>query len=218
MKPITVYTGPVRSDMLMNIRELFSTKSSVLWLSAMVSGRNMLKHKYLFESAHEATDLIIIDDVLEKDLMYFISALNTDKITIRSRRNPDYIIDRPDVIIICTCDGVDLSNIEYATEVFFGSEYIPGIFGKRDIRLKIGESFIDWADNYFSQPNHLQVAISRNELFNDFIDYTKARITSALFTIRLTKYCKYRNLKYNPHIVPGGRDFKNGVDYITITK
>ncbi|MBK6642485.1 MAG: hypothetical protein IPG39_15285 [Bacteroidetes bacterium] len=94
----------------------------------------------------------------------------------------------------------------------------------RKLRQDIGESFMDWADTYFSDPNNLNVEISRKELTDHFYDiYPKQRMycDSRQFKKKLGDYCRYKNYILNPfkpreNSLHGGDDKRGGLEYFKV--
>jgi DNA primase len=112
-------------------------------------------------------------------------------------------------------------------QLYFKFGIVPPPFENiqaRKLRQDIGESFMDWADTYFSDPNNLNHEISRKEMTDHFYDvYPKQRMycDSRLFKKKLKDYCRYKKLIFNPskpgESAPhGGDDKRCGIEYFTV--
>ena len=83
---------------------------------------------------------------------------------------------------------------------------------------------MDWADTYFSDPNNLNVEISRKEFTDQFYDiYPKQRMycDSRQFKKKLGDYCRYKKLILNPfkpweNSLHGGDDKRGGLEYFKV--
>ena len=73
---------------------------------------------------------------------------------------------------------------------------------QRRLRQQIGEDFITWADEYFSNNNWLNHPIPRKEMYDNFMDNFPTQrkyITASRFKNKILHYCEFRNYKFNPH-------------------
>lgn len=109
----------------------------------------------------------------------------------------------------------------------------------RQLRLKMGEEFLQWAMIYFDpSAGHLGVRLDRKELIEDFFkEYPQARryVTTSSFRERILAFCEFNGMHFNPRkrngagkdfktwrnnpdteFFLGGRDISNGHDYFTI--
>ncbi len=107
----------------------------------------------------------------------------------------------------------------------------------RRMRQFIGEDFLNWANEYFSIPDvessekikdiispNLNIPIPRQWLFNSFLEknpFHRKHTTSYRFKKKITTWCKYRGLQFNPHKVddlgrPDADDKSGGVKNFTI--
>ncbi len=72
----------------------------------------------------------------------------------------------------------------------------------RIMRQKMGENFIIWADEYFSNPEHLNRKIVRKTMYDDLTDKSAIKdrkyITPVIFKDKLKIYCKFRGYNFNP--------------------
>lgn len=109
-----------------------------------------------------------------------------------------------------------------------------GRIQERMLRQSIGEDFLQWAEEYFSDDDHRNRPIPRKRIYEDFqpyIPYGEQRFYKAnAFKKRIIDYCKYKGYLFNPHkydndgnplfIDNDGRpitdDKSNGVEYFTI--
>lgn len=101
----------------------------------------------------------------------------------------------------------------------------------RKLRQEIGESFLDWAEEYFSKESNVNVRIYKSLLYDGNMSTTDAikhgegfvtkypgqrkwcNITS--FKAKIKAYCKFKGFEYNPS--NNGKDIKTGgKEYIEI--
>ena len=71
----------------------------------------------------------------------------------------------------------------------------------RQLRQFIGEEFISWAEEYFSNLDHLDVRIPRKEINDSFFEYApeQRRWTSAtIFKKKIIKFCEWKGYLFNP--------------------
>lgn len=72
---------------------------------------------------------------------------------------------------------------------------------QRRMRQEIGEAFISWADEYYSDENHLNARLPRKELWDSYCNYDPAQrkyCTPTLFKKKLMLYCTWKGLIFNP--------------------
>lgn len=104
----------------------------------------------------------------------------------------------------------------------------------RRMRQFMGEDFLTWANEYFGTSDdesadeiygpNINLQIVRREMFNDFLDKnptTRKYMTATKFKKKITSFCKYKGLSFNPQIqdengVRGGDDKTGGIEYFTI--
>ena len=117
----------------------------------------------------------------------------------------------------------------------FGVVQAPGDrLELRRKRQEIGESFLQWADEYFSSPDHLNQAIVRKTMYDALLDNDPAQrkyTGPSAFKKKMLAYCDYRGLMFNPHKYdpatgepmyfdrqgnPETDDKRGGVEYFTI--
>jgi DNA primase len=94
----------------------------------------------------------------------------------------------------------------------------------RKLRQDIGESFLDWAETYFSDSRNLNTEIPRKEMTDNFYElYPKQKMwtDSRQFKKKLIDYCKYKKYIFNPFVPKnnaphGGSDKRNGSEYFKV--
>lgn len=105
----------------------------------------------------------------------------------------------------------------------------------RRLRQDLGEEFILWADEYFSDQAHLNNSITRKDMYDALLaNVGVARekfYTPTIFKKKIVKYCQYRGYLYNPHRYnyqtgtpskcdkdgrPDMDDKRNGIEWILI--
>lgn len=73
---------------------------------------------------------------------------------------------------------------------------------QRKLRQEIGESLISWADEYFSDEQHINHRIPRKEIYDAFINYDPSQrkyIQPTPFKKKLIAYCHWKGYVFNPH-------------------
>lgn len=117
----------------------------------------------------------------------------------------------------------------------FGVVEAPGErIQQRQLRQAMGESFIAWADEYFSDPDKLNVQIRRKDMSDSYGDYAPEQrkyTTANAFKQKLRKYCEWKGLLFNPHMYdvvsglcmkvdkdgrPDDTDKSGGVEYFMV--
>lgn len=71
----------------------------------------------------------------------------------------------------------------------------------RQLRQFMGEEFISWAEEYFSNEDHKNTLIPRKEIYDSFLEYApdQRRWTSAtIFKKKIIKYCEWKGFIFNP--------------------
>lgn len=104
----------------------------------------------------------------------------------------------------------------------------------RRLRQDIGETFLLWADEYYSEISRVGDRIPRKTLYDAFLDYAPEQrkyCSATVFKKKLQKYCKLRGYIFNPgrydaisglpmYIDSDGKpdldDKSNGVEYFTV--
>ncbi|WP_291528577.1 primase-helicase family protein [Bacteroides sp. UBA939] len=117
----------------------------------------------------------------------------------------------------------------------FGVVQAPGErLEMRKLRQEITEPLISWADEYFSDPAHLNTKLVRPELYDAFKNYDRRQekyISTTDFKKKIKLYCKWKGYVFNPnkydpvtgkphHFDKDGApildDKSGGVEYFTI--
>lgn len=105
----------------------------------------------------------------------------------------------------------------------------------RKLRQDIGESFLTWADEFFSNKEKIGHKLKKNQdLYDEFIKFGSHNMryeTISLFKKKLKWFCELRGFKFNPHLYdtvsgkalrydrdgnPVEDDKSNGIEYIVI--
>jgi hypothetical protein len=121
-------------------------------------------------------------------------------------------------------------------KIYFKYGLIPAPMKRlelRNLRQLMGENFLIWADEYFSQPDNINHQIPRQELADNFqekVPTEKRYFTPNSFKKKMKAYCQFRELDFNPHLYdsqgapkkfdkngrPVENDKSGGVEYFTI--
>lgn len=104
----------------------------------------------------------------------------------------------------------------------------------RQLRQQMGETFLAWADEYYSSPEHLNHRAPRKILYDKYLEYSNSPRkydSPSAFKTRIKAYAKYKGYFFNPgrldpvshnavYFDRDGRpdldDKMGGVEYITI--
>ncbi|MDR1198355.1 MAG: DNA primase [Prevotellaceae bacterium] len=104
----------------------------------------------------------------------------------------------------------------------------------RRLRQNMGEDFLSWAEEYFSDTQRKNIRIARKDLYDSFLDRFPAQrkyCTATLFKKRIQYYCSWKGYKFNPQKYdpvtgiafqfdkdgqPIDDDKSGGVEYFTI--
>lgn len=85
----------------------------------------------------------------------------------------------------------------------FGVVEAPGErIAQRKLRQFMGESFISWAEEYFSREENLNAPIIRKDMQDAFFEYEPTQrkyTTSSRFKQKILKYCEWKGYLFNPH-------------------
>jgi DNA primase len=97
----------------------------------------------------------------------------------------------------------------------------PGLnIEKRQLRQEMGENFLAWADEYYSDPNNLNQDQEKKEIFKEYQDseYAKAKnLTIVQFKKKIKAYAKYKGYEFN--LEKGGKDIKkNSKEFFNLTE
>ncbi len=81
----------------------------------------------------------------------------------------------------------------------------------RRLRQDLGEEFILWADEYFSDEAHVNNSIPRKDMYDNLLKNVGSSrekfYTPTLFKKKILKYCQFRELLFNPHKM----DYRSGI-------
>ena len=121
------------------------------------------------------------------------------------------------------------------TYLRFGVIEAPGErLEARRLRQQIGETFIMWADEYYSEISRLGSRLTRKELYDNFKEYAPEQrkyCTAINFKKKFINYCKLKGYIFNPGRLdtisgqplffdqdgrPDMDDKSNGVEYFTL--
>ena len=85
----------------------------------------------------------------------------------------------------------------------FGVVQAPGErLEMRKLRQEITEPLISWADEYFSDPAHLNCRLVRKDLYDAFCNYDQTQkkfISSTVFKKKFKLYCEWKGYTFNPN-------------------
>ncbi len=105
----------------------------------------------------------------------------------------------------------------------------------RNLRQKMGETFLEWADTYFSNDTSLNQRLVKSEVYNDYENTLnqnqKRYLTSNSFKTKIKAFCEYRGYSFNKQLFDENghhKKFDNkgkaidydksgGIEYITIS-
>lgn len=71
----------------------------------------------------------------------------------------------------------------------------------RQLRQFIGEEFIGWAEEYYSNLEHLDVRIPRKQIYDAFLEYAPEQrrwTSSTIFKKKIMKFCDWKGFLFNP--------------------
>ena len=128
--------------------------------------------------------------------------------------------------------------VAQAVQIYFRYGYVPvpgDRLEKRKLQAEIGDEFIQWADEYYSDESKFNQRLARKEIYDALLEYVgpsrRQFYTSQRFSKCLFKWCRLREYIFNPHRfdpIKGeyiekdddGRgkktDKSNGTEYFTI--
>ena len=73
---------------------------------------------------------------------------------------------------------------------------------QRQLRQFMGENFLSWADEYFSDDARRNERIPRKEIYDKFLEYAPDQrkfTTPSNFKSKIRKYCEWKGYLFNPH-------------------
>lgn len=71
----------------------------------------------------------------------------------------------------------------------------------RQLRQQMGEMFLSWAEEYFSDPMHINHRLVRKDLYDNYLEYSNENrkyASPTAFKTRIKAYCQWRGLTLNP--------------------
>ena len=95
--------------------------------------------------------------------------------------------------------------VAQSVQIYFRFGYVPAPGERlemRKLRQDIGEEFLLWADEYFSDENRLNTELKRKELYDTFLAFVgsekKKFYTATSFKAKMKAYCKFKDYFFNP--------------------
>lgn len=95
--------------------------------------------------------------------------------------------------------------VAQCVQIYFRFGYVPAPgerLEQRKLRQDIGEEFILWADEYFSDEDHLNRELLRKDVYESLLSYVgndkRKFYTPQSFKNKLKYYCKFRDYIFNP--------------------
>ncbi|MBP1678085.1 MAG: putative primase, partial [Bacteroidetes bacterium] len=73
----------------------------------------------------------------------------------------------------------------------------------RQLRQTMGEMFLSWADEYFSDDSKLNTQLNKKMLYDEYLKYSNLppkMITPTRFKNNLKTFCKWKGYKFNAHM------------------
>jgi len=73
----------------------------------------------------------------------------------------------------------------------------------RQLRQQMGETFLSWADEYWSDPDKLNIRLKRQHLYEDFIKYSNLNpklVSPTSFKNKIKSFCTWKGFAFNPHL------------------
>jgi hypothetical protein len=73
----------------------------------------------------------------------------------------------------------------------------------RKLRQQMGETFLMWAEEYYSNELVINQRVARSEVTQNFLDKFPAEakhFSAVLFKRRILSYCQYKGYRFNPHM------------------
>ncbi len=105
----------------------------------------------------------------------------------------------------------------------------------RRLRQEIGDEFLMWADEYFSDESRMNIEIKRADMYSslqEYVGHSRSQFyTPTVFAKKLKAYCKFKKYLFNPDVFnpytkkytkfdkngdPIKYNKRNGVEYFTI--
>lgn len=73
----------------------------------------------------------------------------------------------------------------------------------RQLRQDMGETFLSWADEYFSDTAKLNVKLVRKSLYDEYLKYSNLPpkiVSPTAFKNKIKAFCTWKSYKFNPHV------------------
>lgn len=73
----------------------------------------------------------------------------------------------------------------------------------RQLRQDMGETFLSWADEYFSEEKRLDCKLIRKQLYDEYIKYSNLPmklVSPTSFKNKIKAFCVWKGYKFNPHM------------------
>jgi len=73
----------------------------------------------------------------------------------------------------------------------------------RQLRQDMGETFLSWADEYFSEERKLNCKLIRKILYDEYIKYSNLPsklVSPTAFKNKIKAFCTWKGYKFNPHV------------------
>lgn len=121
------------------------------------------------------------------------------------------------------------------TYIKFGPIQAPGErIETRQLRQSMGEMFLAWADEYFSDENRLNAKLNKKHLYDEYLKYSNINpkfITTTKFKNNLKAFCTWKGYIFNAHMYdpisgkplnydrdgrPVEDDKSGGVEYVSL--
>lgn len=104
----------------------------------------------------------------------------------------------------------------------------------RQLRQEMGETFLAWADEYFTEESKLNQRLVKKQLYDEYLKYSNIApkyLTAPNFKNKIKAYCTWKGYNFNPHLYdkttgqpmkydkdgrPVEDDKAGGIEYFTI--
>lgn len=73
----------------------------------------------------------------------------------------------------------------------------------RQLRQDMGETFLSWADEYFSDPQKLNTRLIRKNLYDEYLKYSNLPpkiVSPTSFKNKVKAFCRWSGYQFNPHM------------------
>lgn len=108
--------------------------------------------------------------------------------------------DRSDIILCCALAVQFVMGIQ--DKVLAPARNLK----ERNLRTSLGDSFFDWAEDFFSHPYNYRCPIDFQTIFQDFIELSdssedkQTKFSPKAFTQRLQQYCQNNDIAFMPEV------------------